>query len=257
MEREEVKDYLDELNYRYNRHEFITDDPISVPHRYSRNEDIEIAGFLSSTIAWGQRKTIVRNGHRMMEMMDDAPYDFILNATDSDLVQLDGFVHRTFNDFDFRYFVLSLQNIYRNHGGLGDFFENEYQNREDIRPVISEFWKLFFQLPSETRTRRHLSSIDRGSACKRLNMFLKWMVRRDGNGVDFGIWDKISPSALYLPLDVHSGNTSRGLGLLTRRQNDWKAVEEVTANLRAFDAEDPVKYDFALFCAGIYGELKF
>lgn len=251
-----VKEYLDSLNERYNCAAFIADDPISVPHRYTQKQDIEIAAFLASTIAWGQRKTIVRNGHRMVDMMADAPYQFVINATQDDLRAFDGFVHRTFNDFDFRYFVLSLQNIYRNHGGLGEFFTTHYRQSGDLRVVLSEFWKLFFELPSQGRTQRHLSSIDKGAACKRLNMFLKWMVRRDDNGVDLGIWHDIPSSALYLPLDVHSGNTARSLGLLSRKQSDWKAVEQVTERLREFDTNDPVKYDFALFCAGIYGELK-
>lgn len=251
----EVKEYLDSLNEKYNCAAFIGDDPISVPHRYSRREDVEIAAFLASTIAWGQRKTIVRNAHRMVDMMDDAPFQFVSQATTSDLKVLEGFVHRTFNDFDFRYFVLSLQNIYKNHGGLGDFFESRFEASGDMRVVLSEFRQLFFSLPSEPRTWRHLSSIDKGAACKRLNMFLKWMVRSDKNGVDLGIWTKITPSALYLPLDVHSGNTSRALGLLDRKQNDWRAVEEITVRLREFDPTDPVKYDFALFCAGIHKEL--
>lgn len=253
---ENVKDYLDSLNDRYNCAAFIEDDPISVPHRYTAREDIEIAGMLASTIAWGQRKTIVRNAHRMVDMMDDAPFQFVTGATEADLKALNGFVHRTFNDFDFKYFVLSLQNIYRNHGGLGGFFESRYiSSGRDLRVVLSDFWKLFFETPSEGRTRRHLSSIDKGAACKRLNMFLKWMVRKDSHGVDLGIWQQIPSSALYLPLDVHSGNTARALGLLERKQSDWRAVEEVTARLREFDPTDPVKYDFALFCAGIYKEL--
>lgn len=250
-----VKDFLDELNERYNCAAFIEDDPISVPHRYTRRQDVEISAFLASTIAWGQRKTIVRNAHRMVDWMDDAPFQFVSNATEADLKALDGFVHRTFNDFDFRYFILSLQNIYKNYGGLSGVFEGGYAQSKDIRVVLSEFYKVFFELASQPRTRRHISSIDKGAACKRLNMFLKWMVRRDGRGVDLGIWREIPPSALYLPLDVHSGNTGRELGLLTRKQSDWRAVEEITESLRKFDAEDPVKYDFALFCAGIYKEL--
>lgn len=256
MERQKVKEYLDFLNQRYNCPDFIADDPISVPHRYQQQSDIEIAAFLAATIAWGQRRTIVRNAHSIVDRMDDAPYQFVTQATDKDLDALNGFVHRTFNDFDLRYFVLSLQNIYANHGGLGIFFQSRYAHHSDLRPVLSEFWKLFFEAPHLPRTTRHLSSIDKGAACKRLNMFLKWMVRQDTNGVDFGIWREIPPSALYLPLDVHSGNTARSLGLLERKQNDWRAVEEITAVLREFDSQDPVKYDFALFCAGIYKELK-
>lgn len=251
----EIKQYLDGLNDKYNNCDFIEADPISVPHRYSSGEDIEIAGFLASTIAWGQRPTIVRNAHSMVERMDDAPLDFVLNHQAGDLARLDGFVHRTFNDFDFRFFVTSLQNIYLNHGGIGGFFESNYAQHHDLRIALSEFRALFLGTDALPRTTRHVSNIDKKATCKRLLMYLKWMVRNDGNGVDFGIWDQIPPSALYLPIDVHSGNTARVLGLLTRTQNDWAAVEEVTASLREFDAKDPVKYDFALFCAGIYKEL--
>lgn len=251
----EIKQYLDSLNDKYNNCDFIGADPISVPHRYSRREDIEIAGFLASTIAWGQRPTIVRNGHFMVERMDDAPLDFVLNHKESDLARLDGFVHRTFNDFDFRFFVASLGNIYRNHGGIGGFFEASYERQQDLRVSLSEFRSLFLGDDALPRTTRHISNIDKKATCKRLLMYLKWMVRSDNNGVDFGIWDKIPSSALYLPIDVHSGNTARKLGLLTRTQNDWPAVEQVTASLREFDAMDPVKYDFALFCAGIHKEL--
>lgn len=252
-----VKEYLDELFYRYNCQQFISEDPISVPHRYEREQDVEISAFLAATIAWGNRKIIVRNAHRIMELMDDAPFDYVMGATDKDLQALEGFVHRTFNYQDLQYFVLSLRNIYVNHGGLGGFFRASYLAHEDLRPVLSDFYKLFFTVPAPSRTTRHISSIDKGAACKRLCMFLKWMVRNDRAGVDLGIWsDAIPASALYLPLDVHSGNTSRALGLLTRKQSDWRAVEEVTATLREFDPADPVKYDFSLFCAGIDGLLK-
>lgn len=248
-----VKELLDELNQRFNRPDFIEDDPISVPHRYQRKEDIEIAGFLAATIAWGQRRTIVRNAHRIVELMDDAPFEFVSHAAESDLRVFDGFVHRTFNDFDLRFFIVSLSNIYKNHGGLGGFFQTDYAEHQDLRTTLSRFRKLFLGSDFLPRTSRHLSSIDSGAACKRLNMYLKWMVRKDLCGVDFGIWDQIPSSALYLPIDVHSGNTARALGLLTRNQNDWRAVEEVTASLRELDSNDPVKYDFALFCAGIEG----
>ncbi|MFI3294846.1 MAG: TIGR02757 family protein [Rikenellaceae bacterium] len=252
----EVKEYLDELFYRYNRADFIEHDPISVPHLFERDEDIEIAGFLSSTIAWGNRKMIVRNAHRMMNIMGQAPFEFVMNATDGDLDDLQGFVHRTFNHIDLRYFVLALRRIYLNHGGLGGFFGDRYLATGDLRVVFSEFYRLFFDDTATSRTTRHLSSIDKGAACKRLCMFLKWMVRRDGGGVDLGIWaDRIPMSALYLPLDIHSGNTSRALGLLDRRANDWRSVEMVTSVLREFDPLDPVKYDFSLFCAGIDGLL--
>jgi uncharacterized protein (TIGR02757 family) len=187
--------------------------------------------------------------------MDDSPYDFVVNHSESDLARLSGFVHRTFNDLDFIWFVRLLRNVYVEYGGIGQIFENEYNTHKDIRIALSNFRKIFFSVEHPDRLSRHLSSIDKGATCKRLNMYIRWMVRRDDRGVDFGIWN-IPSSALYLPLDLHSGNMSRALGLLTRKQNDWRAVEEVTNRLREFDANDPVKYDFALFGAGIDGFLK-
>lgn len=255
IRKSEIKEYLDTLNAKYNNCDFIDTDPISVPHQFDRRDDIEIAGFLASTIAWGQRPTIVRNARAMIERMDDAPLDFVLHHADSDLVRLDGFVHRTFNDFDFRFFVTSLGEIYRNHGGIGGFFQSDYLLHNDLRITLSRFRTLFLGPDALPRTSRHVSNIDKKATCKRLLMYLKWMVRSDDNGVDFGLWGKIPPSALYLPIDVHSGNTARKLGLLTRTQNDWVAVEEITAALRELDQWDPVKYDFALFCAGIHKEL--
>lgn len=250
-----LKEFLDSLHDRYNREDFICEDPISIPHRYTKREDREIAGFLAATIAWGNRKIIVRNGRRMAELMDDSPLDFVINHTESDLSRLIGFVHRTFNDQDFITFIRLLKNIYTNYGGIGKIFENEYSTHKDIRIAISNFRKIFFSTDHLARSTKHFSSIDKGATCKRLNMYIRWMVRKDNNGVDFGLWD-IPSSALYLPLDLHSGNMSRALGLLTRKQNDWRAVEEVTDKLRIFDPNDPVKYDFALFGAGIDGFLK-
>lgn len=243
------KEYLDELCDKYQKAEFIEDDPIAVPHRFNGRNDIEIAAFLSSTIAWGNRKIIVRNCHKMVDLMGGEPYKFVMHANDRELSGLDNFVHRTFNGVDFRYYVESLRNIYEHHGGLGNFFEGQYLESKDMRVVLKEFYDLFFSLDHLDRSRRHISSIAKGSACKRLNMFLRWMVR--GGEVDFGLWCNIPTSALYLPLDVHSSNVSRQLGLLERKQNDWKAVEQVTQSLRELDVNDPVKYDFALFCAGI------
>lgn len=249
----QIKEYLDTLCVRYNCEEFIAADPISVPHSFTRREDIEISAFLAATIAWGQRPTIVRNARRMVELMDQAPYQFITQHSSADLESLSGFVHRTFNDQDFIYFVQALGRIYREHGGLGHFFETRYAASTDMRVVLSEFWKLFFAPEDHPRrAERHLSSIDKGAACKRLNMFLKWMVRKDDAGVDFGLWSEIPASALYLPLDVHSAATSRTLGLLQRKQNDWRAVEQITEVLRTFDPSDPTRYDFALFSAGIH-----
>ncbi len=252
-EQESVRELLERLHDRYNREDFIADDPISIPHMFSMREDREISGFLAATIAWGNRKAIVKSARRMVEYLDGAPYDFVRNAEESDYRGLESFVHRTFNGRDFASFVRALGRFYNEFGGLGEFFEQRYLETGDMRVVLSQFRQEFFCIPHEQRCEKHLSSIDRKAACKRLNMYLRWMVRRDDRGVDFGMWERIPMSALYLPLDVHSANTSRSLGLLMRRQNDWKAVEEVTETLRRLDAEDPVRFDFALFGAGING----
>ena len=253
---DELKELLERLHDKYNRPEFIEDDPISVPHRYTDRADREIAGFLAATIAWGNRRAIVTSGHRMMRCMDDAPADFVRNASDRELATLKTYVHRTFNGRDLRDFVLALRRMDRRFGGLGVFFEERYAAVQSIPAVLSEFRREFFSCDHAPRCEKHLSSIDRGAACKRLCMFLRWMVRRDERGVDFGLWTRIPMSALYIPLDLHTGDMARALGLLSRRQNDWRAVEEVTAALRGFDPADPVRYDFSLFGAGIDGYLK-
>ncbi len=256
MEPALLKELLENLYDRYNLPEFIPDDPISVPHRFTERADREIAGFFAATIAWGNRRSIVRNGHRMMLLMDNAPADFVRHASERELAQLTSFVHRTFNGHDLRDFVLGLRGFEARYGGLGAFFEQRYETHRDLRPVLAEFRREFFTAPHAPRCEKHLSSIERGAACKRLCMYLRWMVRRDDRGVDFGLWRRIPMSALYLPLDLHVGVTGRALGLLLRRQNDWRAVEEITSRLREFDAEDPVRYDFSLFGAGMDGYLK-
>lgn len=247
----ELGELLERLCDRYNRAEFIDDDPIAIPHRFTARHDREIAGFLAATIAWGNRQTIVRNGHRMMHFLDDAPADFVRNASTHELARLDAFVHRTFNGADLRDFILALRRFEERFGDLGSFFESRYEATGDLPAVLSEFRRGFFAAEHAPHCEKHLSSIDRGAACKRLCMFLRWMVRRDGRGVDFGEWRRIPMSALRIPLDLHVGATARALGLLTRRQNDWRAVEETTAALRRFDADDPVRFDFALFGIGI------
>lgn len=255
LDKKGIKQLLDKAVEEYNRLDFIDSDPIQIPHRFSRKEDIEIAGFMASTIAWGQRKTIIRNGERLMDIMENAPYEFLMD--DKALLQSEttvrGFVHRTFNGGDCFSFLLSLQNIYRNHGGLEAVFTEGYQQEKSIYSALRHFRAIFFEIPAEARTGRHLSNVEKNSAAKRLNMYLRWMVRHDENHVDFGLWREIPMSALMLPLDVHTGNVGRALGLLSRRQNDWKAVEEITALLREFDPEDPIKYDYALFGLGVSG----
>lgn len=256
MTKEELKDLLERLHDKYNRVEFIENDPVSIPHRFSGREDREIGGFLAATIAWGNRKAIVRSAARMMEFLDNSPYDFTVNASHAELSTLAGFVHRTFNGTDLINFILSLRRFYTLHDGLGGFFQTHWKATGDMRKVLSRFRREFFAFDHPDRCEKHLSSIDKGSACKRLNMYLRWMVRRDDRGVDFGLWTEIPPSALFLPVDVHAGNMGRALGLLTRKQNDWKAVEEITARLRELDPADPVRYDYSLFGAGIDGYLK-
>ncbi len=249
----ELKELLEELHDRFNREEFIENDPISIPHRYSTHEDREIAGFLAATIAWGNRKAIVKSANRMMGYMDDRPYDFVMNASSEELKNLESYVHRTFNGLDFRDFVMCLRGVCQRHGGVGAYFEKRYLECESIATVLSDFRLEFFGIEHQPRCEKHLSSIDKGAACKRTNMYLRWMVRRDNRGVDFGEWSSIPMSALYIPLDVHSGNVARTLGILTRKQSDWKAVAELTNKLREIDPIDPIKYDFALFGAGIDG----
>ena len=256
MTNTDLKELLDALHDKYNSPDFIADDPISVPHRYTDRADREIAGFFSATIAWGNRKAIVRSGHRMMHFMDDAPADFVRNASQRELALLSSYVHRTFNGGDLRDFVLALRRMEERHGGIGNFFETRYEAAQSMPAVLADFRREFFAGEHAPRCEKHVSSVERGAACKRLCMYLRWMVRRDDRGVDFGLWRRIPMSALYLPLDVHVGETARALGLLGRRQNDWRAVEELTDALRAFDAEDPARYDFSLFGAGMDGYLN-
>lgn len=248
---EQMLELLESLHDKYNCADFIEADPISIPHSFTDNRDREIAGFFAATIAWGNRKAIVRSARRMMECMDYAPYDFMLNATDADIEPLRSYVYRTFNGDDFVDFIHAVQSIVRRYGTIGELFESSFMRHGDMAAVLSEVRREFFSVEHNYRCEKHFSSIDKGAACKRLNMYLRWFVRRDNRGVDFGSWTKIPMSALYLPLDVHSGNVGRELGLLTRRQNDWKATAEITQTLRKFSSDDPVKYDFALFGAGV------
>lgn len=256
MKRSDLHELLEQLHDRYNRPEFIEDDPIRIPHAFSSREDREIAGFFAATIAWGNRKAIVRSGLRMMRYLDNAPADFVRNASKKELDTLAPYVHRTFNGRDLRDFVRALRSICERYGGIGRFFETHYETTRSIPAVFAAFRRDLFSAAHEPHCEKHLSSIERGAACKRLCMYLRWMVRRDDRGVDFGLWERIPMSALYLPLDVHAGDMARALGLLERRQNDWKAVAEATEALRAFDPGDPVRYDFALFGAGIDGCLR-
>lgn len=249
---EGIKALLEAKASRYNQPAFIGSDPISVPHRFTRKEDIEIAGFLVATLAWGQRPTIIANGLRLMERMEWQPADFILNFSEKDLKPFSSFVHRTFNFIDLEFFLYSLKNIYQEHGGLEACFTAPYKQLGDVREAIMGFRNTFFSIPFPPRTLKHVSNPESGASAKRLNMYLRWMVRKDDAGVDFGLWKDINPSDLYCPLDLHSGRVARKLGLLSRKQDDWKAVVELTENLRKLKPEDPVSFDFALFGLGVF-----
>jgi uncharacterized protein (TIGR02757 family) len=255
MKREEIKEFLDEKVERYNSPSFIKDDPIQIPHRFSKKEDIEISGFLASIIAWGQRVTIINNANKLMEFMEESPYEFLTQAGPKDLERFNSFVHRTFNGVDCQFFVKRLSDLYRNEGGLEQTLGRLVADL-GAESGISEFKSLFFQSEHEKRSEKHLADPVKGSSAKRLNMYLRWMVRKDGNGVDFGIWNDVPMSKLSLPLDIHTGNVARRLRLLRRKQNDWKSVSELDTVLRSFDPVDPVKYDFALFGLGAYEGFK-
>jgi uncharacterized protein (TIGR02757 family) len=246
----DIKDFLKEKADYYNNPHFIPSDPVSIPHSFSKKEDIEISGFMTAMISWGQRKTIINNAHRLMRMMDHEPLEFVLNAGEHDMELLKDFRHRTFNGSDCIYFIHALRNIYQKYGGLESAFLRD--GFGCMKDRIASFRRIFFELPGPERTRKHLADPSAGSSAKRINMFLRWMVRRDDRGVDFGLWQGFHPRELYCPLDVHSGNVARKLGLLQRNQNDWQAVEELTDNLRLLDQEDPVKYDYALFGLGVF-----
>ncbi len=251
----ELKDFLDEMVTQYNNPTFIGLDPIQIPHSYTIKEDIEISGFLAAIISWGNRTSIVKNAKRMLAYMGDSPYDFILNHREQHLNQMEGFVHRTYNSVDLLTFIEGLKYIYKDKNGLEGIFV-KYQANDSLQPAIHEFKKEFFNIPHLERTRKHLPDPMTGSAAKKINMYLRWMIRQDNAGVDFGIWKNISPSKLSCPLDTHSGNVARKLGLLGRKQNDAKAVQELDGVLRQLDCHDPVKYDFALFGLGVSNDLK-
>jgi|TARA_R100000479_G_scaffold70100_3_gene33877 uncharacterized protein (TIGR02757 family) len=252
MRRAELKRFLDEKAAYYNQPLFIESDPIQIPHQFSKKEDIEIAGFLVATIAWGNRKSIIKNGTRLMQLMGNSPHDYVLNFSEGKQGEsLSDFVHRTFNSDDLVYFIKALQHIYTEHKGLEAVFA-AFSEEDTLQPAIHHFKKVFFSLPHLKRTEKHVSDPLKNSAAKRINMFLRWMVRRDNTGVDFGIWNSLSPSQLSCPLDVHSGRVARSLSLIKRKQNDAKALVELDASLRKLDSEDPVKYDFALFGLGVF-----
>lgn len=289
---DDLKSFLDGKVVQYNRPEFIAPDPISIPHQFSKKQDVEIMGFIAAVLAWGQRKTIINKCNELIERMDHAPYDFVMNHQDADLQALLGFKHRTFNDTDLLYFIAFFNHHYSRYDSLEDafllgmkssqVFNNDYWGGAEpivwseegpyassacyshelqrevfsMEDALNTFRSYFFSLPDyPIRTRKHVSAPAQKSACKRINMFLRWMVRRDNHGVDFGLWQRISPADLICPCDVHVQRVARYLKLIERKQSDWLTASELTHNLRLLDPLDPVKYDFALFGLGVEGEL--
>jgi uncharacterized protein (TIGR02757 family) len=247
MKKRDLQSLLEDAYATYAKPGFIDLDPIGVAGRFSKKEDIEIAGFLAATIAWGQRPTIIKNANRMMELMEEQPHDFVLNHSPKDLERFEGFVHRTFNHIDLQYFIYRLQKMYQSEGGI----EHVFSQGDSALTRISNFHDSFFNSEHLSRTRKHVSNPMKGSSAKRLNMYLRWMVRSNKEGIDFGIWNSIPTADLMMPLDVHTGNIGRHLGLLKRKQHDWKAVDELTNSLKAFDPVDPVRFDLALFGIGV------
>ncbi len=273
-----IAELLNEKVEKYNRPNFIANDPICIPHRFTKKQDIEIMGFWAATLAWGQRKTIINKCTELVNYMDNSPHDFILNHSENDLKPFLNFKHRTFNDIDTLYFIHFFKKYYQNHDSLEDAFLSGQQKLVEITKQklvgicnpdprngtglqiqsnrINGFFTLFFDdEAAPTRTRKHVASPQRGSSCKRLNMFLRWMVRQDDKGVDFGIWQQIKPSQLVCPCDVHVDRVARSLGLIQRKKTDWQTAVELTETLKELDPNDPVKYDFALFGLGVEGEM--
>jgi uncharacterized protein (TIGR02757 family) len=284
-----LKFFLDAKVIQYNRPEFIENDPIVIPHQFSKKQDIEIMGFFAAVLAWGQRKTIINKCRELIVRMDNSPFDFIQNHQETDLKALLSFKHRTFNDTDLLYFVAFFRQHYQAFQSLEDaflpsvtgikkpsIFREDFMEAEvdasftiensspvcyapklnqtyfNVESMLNHFRSYFFSLPDfPRRTIKHVSSPQQKSTCKRLNMFLRWMVRKDDCGVDFGIWNKIKPSDLICPCDLHVDRVARKLKLITRKQTDWQTATELTEKLREFDPQDPVKYDFALFGLGI------
>lgn len=252
MNHTQLQELLEYYYSKYNAVSFIEDDPIIIPHQFTKLQDIEISGFFVATLAWGLRKTIINKSRELMDLMDNSPYDFVVNHKESDLIRLQEFKHRTFNSTDLLYFIHFFKKYYTNNYSLETLFIPDSRNSANVKSGIDNFYTHFvsdeyFPL----RTKKHVASPSKKSACKRLNMYLRWLVRKDANGVDFGIWEKIKPNQLICPCDVHVEKVARKLKLISRKQVDWIMAEELTQNLKKFDTEDPVKYDFALFGMGM------
>jgi uncharacterized protein (TIGR02757 family) len=260
MKREQIYELLERKYKEHNSNYFIPADPISIPHRFSKLQDVEITAFWIAMLAWGNRKSIITSGNRLVELMDGAPHDFILNHQDKDLKRFLDFKHRTFNATDALYFIEFFKQHYGRHNSLETLFLNAANSNlktENTGAALAQFHESFFSLEDAPhRTRKHIATPLRGSTCKRMNMFLRWMVRKDKHGVDFGLWKKIKPAQLFIPLDVHVDRTARKLGLIKRKQTDWETVVELTENLKTFDPKDPVKYDFALFGISVLDKME-
>lgn len=250
---EDLTQFLDFYADKFNQSGFIELDPVSIPHQYSKLQDIEIMGFWTAMLAWGNRKSITQSAQKLSALMDHQPYQFILGHQEKDRQIFSGFVHRTFNSTDAIYFLEFFQKYYQNHNSLEDAFAQHLKaGDQNVEKALLGFHEMFFDHPfAPARTRKHVATPLRKSTCKRLNMFLRWMVRKDDKGVDFGLWNKIKPSQLLLPLDVHVDKVARRLNLIERKQTDWLTVIELTERMKSLDAEDPVKYDFALFGLGV------
>lgn len=256
MIRPEIADLLEEMYIKYNSVAFIENDPICIPHQFSKKQDIEIAGFFASILAWGQRKTIIYKCKELLAAMDDSPHSFILHHSEDELKRFLSFKHRTFNATDTLYFIAWLKHHYTTNDSLESAFIVPKANNWTAFSGLASFHTSFFSLEeAPSRTRKHIATPVRGSSCKRLNMFLRWMVRKDGKGVDFGIWNTIQPAQLICPCDVHVERVARKLNLISRPKPDWAMATELTENLRLIDPNDPVKYDFALFGMGVEGFL--
>lgn len=248
-----IADLLERKYEQFNQPNFIENDPISIPHRFSKKQDIEISGFVAAILAWGQRKTIINKSIELMNLMDNSPHDFVLNHQDSDLKKMLNFKHRTFNATDILYFIEFFKTYYLQHQSLENAF---LQDNTTTKSSLIAFHNFFFSLDNvPNRTKKHVATPLRGSSCKRINMFLRWMVRKDNKGVDFGIWQNLQPAQLICPCDVHVERVARKLNLISRPKPDWAMAEELTQNLRQLDPTDPVKYDFALFGMGVEGEM--
>ncbi|WP_420575682.1 TIGR02757 family protein [Ekhidna sp.] len=252
MNRQELKSFLDDKVEAYNQPGFIPNDPVSIPHEYTKKQDIEIAGFLAAVFAWGQRKTIINKSREFLALMGDAPHEFVRYHSEEDLKPFLNFKHRTFNSIDALYFLHFFRWFYERHASLEEAFTGNLGEDAPMEARLTHFFELFFSLPDHPiRTYKHIPNPARKSACKRINMFLRWMVRKDDKGVDFGIWNTIKPNQLICPCDLHVDRVARKLGLITRKQTDWQTAVELTENLKKLDPSDPVKYDFALFGLGV------